>query len=41
MRTWTIWLRQPQTLAVRKALFQIHLRTSDACVGYAHSICFN
>jgi len=41
MRAWNTWLRQPQTLRLRKAFFQIHLWTGLAIGLYVVVICLS
>src|SRR5262245_8674100 len=39
MTAWTRWVRQPQTLFLRKALFQIHLWTGIGVGLYVVALC--
>ena len=41
MGYWRTWARQPQTLRLRKAIFQIHLWTGIALATYVIAICLS
>ena len=41
MAYWKTWIRQPQTVGLRKAIFQIHLWTGFALGIYVVVICFS
>ena len=41
MTYWAIWIRQPQTLGLRRAIFQIHLWTGIVIGLYIIAICLS